>query len=237
MYLILYCKEVNMPKISALLITNSTALCKMTSNFLGEKGIDVRNCTDEDDYIKRIQRNQPDLVIIDADTEAIKAEAICKDIKRRFPRVFQIAVTKSEEAAHIKKFIKVPVDDFVVKPVSPSILYLRIKNIFKDHMKDKEILKNGDLEIDNVKKQVFLNGVQIEVSPKEFRLLRYLVENKGRVLSRNAILNHVWGYDSYVIDRNVDVYVGYIRKKLEGKKKSEYIKTVPSFGYMMKNLS
>jgi two-component system alkaline phosphatase synthesis response regulator PhoP len=61
------------------------------------------------------------------------------------------------------------------------------------------------------------------------------MENKGRVLSRDSILNHVWGYDSYVIDRNVDVYVGYIRKKLGNEQ--EYIKTVPSFGYMMEDLS
>lgn len=225
-----------MPKITALLITNSPALCRMTSTFLMDKGLDVRNCSDEDDYIKKIQRDQPDLVIIDSDTENIKAEAICKDIKRKFPRINQITITKSEEAAHISKFLKVPVDDFVVKPVNPSILFLRIKNLFKESMRDKERLANGGLIIDNIKKEVLLNGEAIKVSPKEFRLLRYLVENKGRVLSRNAILNHVWGYDSYVIDRNVDVYIGYIRKKLAQRDKSEYIKTVPSFGYMMESL-
>jgi two-component system alkaline phosphatase synthesis response regulator PhoP len=101
-------------------------------------------------------------------------------------------------------------------------------------MQEKDILKNGELTIDNMKKQVSLNEKLISVSPKEFRLLRYLIENKGRVLSRTSILNHVWGYNSYVIDRNVDVYVGYIRKKLGNKK--EYIKTVPSFGYMMEDL-
>lgn len=222
--------------INVLLITNSPALYRMTSDFLEDKGIDLRKSSDEEDYVKKIQRNQPDLIIIDSNTKNIGADAICKELKRKFPRISQIAITKSEEAAHINKFLKVPVDDFVVKPVSPSILYLRIKNLFKDRIKDKEILENGRLVIDNVKKQVLFNGEPVKVSPKEFRLLRYMVENKGRVLSRSSILNHVWGYDSYVIDRNVDVYVGYIRTKLDKKEKKEYIKTVPSFGYMMEDL-
>jgi DNA-binding response OmpR family regulator len=224
-----------MPKLSTLLITNSSALCRITSEYLYDKGIEVQRCTDEDDYIKKIQRNQPDLVLIDSDTKNIKAESICHDIKQRFPRIKQIVVAKSEEAAHINKFLKIPIDDFVVKPLSPSILYLRVRNIFKEAIKDKERLQNGKLVIDNIKKEILLNNKVIKVSPKEYRLLRYLMENKGRVLSRDSILNHVWGYDSYVIDRNVDVYVGYIRKKLGNEQ--EYIKTVPSFGYMMEDLS
>jgi DNA-binding response OmpR family regulator len=137
--------------------------------------------------------------------------------------------------AHINKFLKVPVDDFLVKPIKPDMLYLRIKNLITDSIQGKEIIKNKDLVIDNRKKQVFLNKQQIDVSPKEYRLLKYLTENKGKVLSRNAILNHVWGYDSYVIDRNVDVYIGYLRKKLKQKEREGLIKTVPSFGYMMMN--
>lgn len=226
-----------MLNLNVLLISNSTALSRMLSNYLEEKNITVTVVGDEEDFIKKIQREQPDLVITDANTKNIKANTICKEIKRKFPHIFQIAITKSSEAAHINKFLKVPVDDFVVKPISPSILYLRIKNIFKEHREENEaLLRNGKLTIDNLKKQVYLDSEPIKVSPKEFRLLRYLVENKGRVLSRSSILNHVWGYDSYVIDRNVDVYVGYIRKKLDNEKKEEYIKTVPSFGYMMENL-
>lgn len=225
-----------MLKLSILLITNSTALSRVISNYLEEKNIVVKTSSDEDDYIKKIQRDQPDIIITDADTENIQAQTICKELRRRFPHISQIVIAKSNEFAHINKFVKIPVDDFVIKPISPSILYLRIKRLCKKNTNGNEIFRNGELTVDNVKKQVYINGEQVEVSPKEFRLLRYLVANKGKVLSRNNILNHVWGYDSYVIDRNVDVYVGYIRRKLDGKEKKEYIKTVPSFGYMMENL-
>jgi DNA-binding response OmpR family regulator len=144
-------------------------------------------------------------------------------------------LAKSPELAHINKYLKIPVQDFVVKPIIPATLYLRIKKIL-DTTSRGETINNGELVVEDKKKMVQIKGVALSLTPREYRLLRYLVANKGRVLSRQSILNHVWGYDSYVIDRNVDVYIGYISRKLSKIDKKEYIKTIPSFGYMLVDL-
>lgn len=104
-------------------------------------------------------------------------------------------------------------------------------------MENHTMYVNGDIRMDERTKEVTVLGTPIPLTPREYRLLRTLLVNKGRVLSREKLLNMVWGFDAYVVDRNVDVYIGYLRNKLRKALKRSFIKTLPTFGYMMEDLN
>lgn len=221
---------------TALLISSNKNLIRLITDKFVTNGAEVQTTNERKDLTRKIQRIQPDILIVDANTEKIEAVSICEDLKKRFSHIPQVVLTKSKDLAHVTKFVNIPVEDFLPKPINPGILYARTRSVLQKGLSQKDVLKNGKLRIDENKKKVFYDEKEIDLTPKEYRLLRYMLVNKGQVLNRESILNHVWGYDSYVVDRNVDVYVGYLRKKLKDKKNQDYIKTVPTFGYLMKDL-
>ena len=132
--------------------------------------------------------------------------------------------------------LEVGADDYITKPFSVKELLARITSILRRYniseIQTNNVLKTGNLSIDLSKYEVYIGDEKIELTLKEFELLRLLVENKGKVLSRNVLLDKVWGYEYYGESRTVDVHIRYLRKKLEGNSSSEkYIKTIRGVGY------
>ncbi len=120
-------------------------------------------------------------------------------------------------------------DEYMVKPFNPKLLVAKIKALLRRDGKivDKAPLVFGDLTIDGVKREVRLKGVVLDLTPKEYDLLYFFVENKGVALSREKILNSVWGWDYFGDSRTVDTHIKRLRKKIG----EEYIQTVRGFGY------
>lgn len=176
-----------------------------------------------------------DLIILDLMLPEIDGLEICKTLKQnsKTNRVPIIMLTaKSEETDKIVG-LELGADDYVTKPFSPRELVARIKAVLR-RSQDKTIqmkLKSGDLEIDTAKHQVFLKGKPIVLTSKEYGLLKALMETKGRLLSREYLLDHVWGYDSSVNieTRTVDIHIGQLRKKI--KHEASRIVTVKNAGY------
>ena len=128
-----------------------------------------------------------------------------------------------------------PVDDFVVEPWGATEVAARAKRVLgaTKNVANKELIKCGDLTIDLARYEVYVNGRQVELTFKEYELLRFLANNRGRVFTRDALLDKVWGYDYYGGDRTVDVHIRRLRSKIEDPAHT-FIETVRNIGYRFK---
>ncbi len=223
-----------MKKIKILVVTRSENIRRVMKDFFHTKrNLESSFIDDAEDYIALGRRFLPDIVVVDTKTKSVEAYQVCQDIKRYLPRAKQIVLTHSRDNLHLSKFIEVPVNEFIFKPLKLDILYFRIKKLTALPGRAVEILDNGGLILDDRSKQVLFDGSPLLLTATEYRLLRFMLLNKGKVLARNDILEDVWRHDTYVIDRSVDVYIARLRKKIAEKTKDVYIETKKGFGYTM----
>lgn len=144
-----------------------------------------------------------------------------------------IILTAKADAVDIVKGFNLGADDYVTKPYNFEELLARIRARLKNTSSDS-LLKVADLELDAQTFEVRRAGKKIELTPKEFKLLEYLMANSGHVLSRDMILSRVWLYSPDIESRAVDVYIGYLRDKIDKQSAKKLIKSVRGFGYMLK---
>lgn len=176
----------------------------------------------------------PDLVLMafDGSPGSQKAMHLAQTIKR--DSNLPVIVLLSREAL-LKLDPEVAVDDFVVEPWDANEIAARAKRILgkAKNGANHELIKCGNLTIDLAKYEVYVDGRQVELTFKEYELLRFLARNKGRVFTREALLNEVWGYEYYGGDRTVDVHITRLRSKLEDHSHT-FIETVRNIGYRFK---
>lgn len=143
-----------------------------------------------------------------------------------------IALISGEELSHLDS--NLGIDDFVVKPWNISEVVTRTKRVIKQtkNVQGRDLIKHGDLVMDMAKCEVSIDGKLLALTFKEYELLKFLARNKGRVFTREALLNEVWGYDYYGGDRTVDVHIRRLRSKL-GDYTNNYIQTVRNIGYKL----
>ncbi len=141
-----------------------------------------------------------------------------------------IALTSEKEVSYLDPAQSI--DDFVIKPWKLAEVLVRIKRAiaYTNRAHDKEVMKHGNLIVDTVKCEVSLNGRVLALTFKEYELLKVLVQNKGKVFTRQALLSKVWGYECYVGERTVDVHIRRLRTKL-GDYSGNYIQTIRNIGY------
>jgi two-component system, OmpR family, alkaline phosphatase synthesis response regulator PhoP len=178
----------------------------------------------------------PNLILLDLMLPRLDGVETCRRLKadellRDIPVIMVTA--KAEEADKIKG-LEIGADDYVTKPFSAKELVARVKA----HLRRREgsipekSFQYGTLSVDTVKHEIRFNGGEIDLTAKEFELLLYMLENRGRVLTRDMILNHVWGYDYFGSTRTVDVHVTRLRQKIP--LLTDAISTIKSFGYKLK---
>lgn len=178
----------------------------------------------------------PNLILLDLMLPKLDGVEVCKRLKadERLREIPVIMVTaKAEEIDKLKGF-DIGADDYVTKPFSAKELIARVKAHLRrrEGMLPEKSFQYGNLSVDTVKHEVRYNGGEVELTAKEFELLLYMLENKGRILTRDMILNHVWGYDYFGSTRTVDVHVTRLRQKLP--LLSSAVSTIKSFGYKLK---
>ena len=152
----------------------------------------------------------------------------CREIKmiKDIPCIMLSA--RSEEYDKLNGF-ELGIDDYVTKPFSPKELVARVKAVLKRYNNDNSSYSFGDLVIDDKAHDVFLEGNKLYLTPKEYDLLKYLIENKNIALSRENLLSSIWGYDFYGDDRTVDTHIKTLRARLG--KYRDLVKTVRGMGY------
>src|SRR5215467_11759635 len=204
-------------------------------DLLREWGYGVATVSSNADAIEIGLRNNIDLIIINHCEPHINAMQICTELRGRNLR-FPVIVLAGREIPDRVSFFKAGADDCVLKPIDYDDLQVRIQALLlrNTHRKKLGIARYefGGMSVDFRQSKLMRNGTAIDLSQTESRLLRHFVENPGKVLSRVALLRHVWGYRDVPLTRTVDVHVLRLRQKIEADPKSpEFIITVHGFGY------
>ena len=170
-----------------------------------------------------------DIVLLDIMMPGIDGYEVCKLIRQKsnVPILFISAL--SEDDNKLKGY-DLGADDFISKPFTPSLLYAKCKALLKRVNKENRSLDVGIIHIDEDTHEVYIRDELIQLSNKEYLLLIYFIENRRKILSRDQLLDHIWGYDYYGDQRIVDTYVKKLRKKLLDA--APYIQTVVKIGYM-----
>ncbi len=200
------------------------------------EGYEVTSVDDGSLAVDECRKNDFDLIVMDVMMPDMDGFTACKKI-REFKDI-PVLMLSARGTEYDKLFgFEVGVDDYVTKPFSPKELMARMKVIINRHGGTKtnpsEIIKVGGIVIDKLGHIVKIDGTETELTAKEYGILLYLVENKGIVLSRDKILNAVWGYDYFGDDRTVDWQIKLLRNKLG--KYRDSILTIRGVGYKFEN--
>ncbi len=179
--------------------------------------------------VRMAREENYDLIIMDVMMPKLDGYSAVKEI-RKFSDVPVIILSARVEEYDKLFGFEIGVDDYVTKPFSPKELMARISAVLKrTRPKKKELIKSDGLEIDIAGRNVFVDGEKVEMTPKEYELLFYLVENNGIAISREKLLSNVWGYDFYGDDRTVDTHIKMLRSSL-GKYRDKIV-TLRGLGY------
>lgn len=170
-----------------------------------------------------------DIVLLDIMMPGIDGYEVCKLIRQKSEVPILFISALSEEENKLKGY-ELGADDFISKPFTPSLLYAKCHALLKRLKKEIQSIDEGILHIDLDTHEVYVNRQNIQLSHKEYQLLLYFIENKRKILSRDQLLDHIWGYDYYGDQRIVDTYVKKLRKKLLDA--APYVQTVIKIGYM-----
>jgi two-component system alkaline phosphatase synthesis response regulator PhoP len=205
--------------------------------FLEKENYSVHVARDGLEGLKLAEKVVPNLILLDLTLPKLEGWEVCMRLKSD-DRLFAIPVimltAKGEEGDKIRG-LEIGATDYVTKPFSPRELVARVKAHLREAGNHSEKqFHYGTISIDPLKHEALYEGKEVELTLKEFELLLYLMKNKGRVLTRNMILNHVWGYNYYGTTRTVDVHVTHLRQKISIL--ADAIATVPSLGYKLKEL-
>lgn len=188
----------------------------------------VDEASDGKEAVEKAKVTNYDLIIMDIMMPHMDGYLACKEIKKFKNVPFIMLSARSEEYDKLIGF-DLGIDDYVTKPFSPKELVARVKAILKRSNKIEDKLVFEGLEIDELAHEVKVDGKKVNLTPKEFELLRYLVANKNIALTREQLLINIWGYDFYGDDRTVDTHIKTLRNNLG--KYRKFIVTVRAVGY------
>ena len=198
------------------------------------EGYEVFICEDGKSGLESALNNEFDLIILDLMLPIISGLEVCRRLKRKKNTPI-IMLSAKDDVMDKVAGLQIGADDYITKPFAIEELLARIQVVFRrENSKKSYKVVFKDIVIDLNSRKVCRAGEVLTLTNKEYELLILLINNKDTVMSRYDILNEVWGYDYDAGTNVVDVYVSYLRNKLDEKNKEQYIKTVRSIGYIMK---
>lgn len=199
---------------------------------LKEAGYSVKGTGDGAVALKMVRDAAPDLIVLDLGIDSIAGETVCAEVKKEHPTLPIIILTAKNTTPDIVHGLDLGADDYISKPFETEELLARIRSRLKQ--KGSPVITIADLELNSSTYEVKRNGRLIPLTSTEFKLLEYLMINQGVVLSRETILDHIWLYSPDIESRVVDVYIGYLRKKIDNGSHQPLIKSVRGFGYTIR---
>lgn len=182
--------------------------------------------------LKIIKEGNIDLVILDLGIESISGETVCVEAKRHNPNLPIIILTAKNTSSDVVRGLDIGADDYMSKPFDTDELLARVRVRLKQN--GSKVLQIDDLTLDTSTLEVKRGDKKINLTAKEFKLLEYLMVNSGVVLSRETILDHIWLYSPDIETRVVDVYIGYLRRKIDEGFTKKLIHSVRGFGYTIR---
>ncbi len=217
-----------------LVVEDNRDLHEYLQDLLTENQYTVKIVADGAGALRAIQRLEPNLVLLDLTLPDISGEGLCLEIRKNYPNIPIIIVTAKDAVSDKVRLLSTGADDYVTKPFAGPELIARIHARLRKDAADTSVLTVGDLVMDTKKVMVRRGDKQIKLTAHEFKLLEYLMRNAGIVVSRDMILNRIWLYSPEVESRVVDVYIGYLRKKIDAGHRKKLIHGIRGFGYTIK---
>ena len=214
-----------------LLIEDEKLIRQFIVEYFQKQGEEVIEASDGYEGLSLLDESF-DLILLDIMMPGIDGYEVCKQVRQKndIPILFISALSDDDNKL---KGYDLGADDFISKPFTPSLLYAKCNALLKRFKKDEQhetMIEEGILRINDDTHEVFVDGQQTALSHKEYQMLIYFIDNKRKILLRDQLLDHIWGYDYYGDQRIVDTYVKKLRKKL--KEAAPYIQTVVKIGYM-----
>ena len=237
----------NNPEATIVVVDDEPSIRELVSASLHFSGFDVKTASNGTEAIDVITQTDPDLVVLDVMLPDIDGFTVTRRIRQQGVEAPVLFLTARDDTQDKVMGLTVGGDDYVTKPFSLEEVVARIRAILrrtKKQVEDDPVIRVADLEINEDSHDVTRHGVLVDLSPTEYKLLRYLMDNEGRVLSKAQILDHVWQYDWGGDAAIVESYISYLRKKIDGvtytddkgneQKVVPVIQTKRGIGYMIR---
>lgn len=219
-----------MYQVHIMIVEDEERLRKLIRKYLLLEGYNVHEAANGLDALDIFETQTIDLMILDVMMPFKNGYEVAREVRHTSQVPIIMLTARSEEADKLQGF-ELGIDDYVTKPFSTRELMARIKALLKrtNVTATSDRIQIGDMSIDPAARRILLNKEEITFSPKEYDCLMYFVDNPNQALSREQILNRVWGFDYFGEDRTVDTVIKRLRKKLEGE--GDRIQTVRGVGY------
>lgn len=220
-----------MANVTVLVVDDESRMRKLIKDFLKVKGYEIFEAEDGEEALKIFeeQESKISLILLDVMMPKLDGWSVLRQIRQTSNIPIIMLTARGEEQDELFGF-ELGVDEYISKPFSPKILVARVEAILRrSTAKEKEVNNYGGIIIDSDGRTVEVDSKKIDLSLREYELLKYLVDNAGIALSRDKILNNVWNYDYYGDSRTIDSHIKKIRHKLG--KKGKYIHTMRGVGY------
>ncbi len=228
-----------MPENKVLIVEDDPNLLETLKYNLLKEGYDAVTAADGAQAVEIARREKPDLIILDIMLPKMNGFEVCRILRKEMKTPIMMLTARADETDKIVG-LEIGADDYVTKPFSIRELLARVHAMLRRAkmtaapVDDTASIKTGNLEVDTARHRASISGAPLELSPKEFDMLAFLVKNKGLVFTREQLLEKVWGYDFAGDTRTVDVHIRWLRQKIEkDPAHPEYFVTVRGTGYKL----
>ena len=217
-----------------LIVEDDKTLSDELKILLDENGYDAYQLFNFQNAVKRIIEFSPDLLLLDIMLASANGQNILRDIRKESNIPIIMLTSKTSELDEIMS-MSYGADDYITKPYNPTLLLLRIENLFRhiNHQSSNEPIEYNGLTINLLKSTLEYNGNEVILSKNELNILYYLIKNKGKIVSRDELMDHLWDCNEFVDDNTLTVNINRLRKRLESRGLSDIIETRRKQGYMI----
>lgn len=229
-----------------LIVDDEESIVELLKFHLAKEGYDVITASDGKTALERAKRERPDLIILDIMLPEMDGFEVCQNLRKESIVPILMLTAKTDEIDKVVG-LQIGADDYVTKPFSYREVIARVKALLRrqemggapgNGAQKDSVLRHGDVAIDLERFEIRVRGEKVELTPKEFELLKVLMANKGKVMSRDFLTQKIWGYEYDGDTRTVDVHVRRLRQKIEEDPANpKYIETVHGIGYRFKETS
>lgn len=219
---------------SVLIIEDEVSLSRILARVLEEEGFQALVEYRGDRGLETAVASAPDAVVLDLSLPGMDGLRVCRELRARGLRMPVIMLTARDTVPDRVRGLDHGADDYLVKPFAIEELIARIRAQLRRAGQPAERLVVADLVLEPGARRVRRGGQELSLTAQEFDLLEFLMRHRGQVMSRQRILDHVWGYEAMPVSNIVDIYIHYLREKVDSDHKAKLIKTVRSVGYVLR---
>ena len=221
-----------------LLVEDDTAIARSLKEGLEDEAYAVDVAHDGDEGYRTVTADDYDVIILDVMLPEMNGYEVCRALRQDGNQTPILMLTARDAERDIIEGLDMGADDYLAKPFSFEVLLARLRALLRrPNEKLEEILRVGDLTLDPSLKKVTRAAQEISLTAKEYAVLEYLMRNAGKVLPKEQIISHVWDFDADVLPNNVELFVMFLRRKIDKPFGSKLIHTVPGFGYKLEDKS